>query len=282
MEIINSVPSTIDELSVQQMLNIFDELSIFRISDEALTHENFSTLIDSVKLNESSLSVRQFVEIFMNICDAEVPMYDELNEFIANILLQRCQSLTAHDIVDIDFVVRKHYRRDGRLSKLFDRLRRETRSKFLDKMDDALDKDQSFKRLMRMLKYLDNNRSLMKDYRTIRLTMLLREVFDEEFSKDDAAFVIVASARLPELNECSKELLAKAFRICRNKVKDADEVRAILKLLVEKKAARIDLKSIQDLMFIQHCTKLAIAHENITTVADILHNFNELVCVDMS
>lgn len=281
MDIIKLVPSTVEELSVSKMLDIFEKLSIAQISDDALLHENFNTLIDSVKLNESSLSVRQFVDIFMHICNAEVPMFDELNEFIVNILLQRIESFTVDDIIDVDLVVRKYYAREFLLSKLFEQLRQTTRALFADKANKELSQVQTYDKLMRMLKYLGNNRSLMKGVYTTRLIELLLLENDTEISKDDAAFVIVTFARLPTLNDSSKLLLAKAFRICCNRVKDTDDIRTILELLVDKKLDGIDLTPFKNDAFIHHCTKLAIQYANIKTAVDILHSFNQMVCIHM-
>lgn len=281
MEIIKLVPSTVEELSVSKMLDIFEKLSIVRISDDVLLHENFNTLIDSVKLNESSLSVRQFVNIFMQICNAEVPMFDELNEFIVNILLQRFESFTVDDIIDVDFVIRKYYVREFQLSKLFEELRQMTRASFADKANKELSQVQSYAKLMRMLKYLGNNRSLMKGIYTTRLIELLLLEDDNEFSKNDAAFVIVTLARLPILNDSSKLLLAKAFRIWCQSANDTDDVKSILKLLVAKKLDGIDLSPFRCEAFIKHCTKLAVEFANISTAIDILDSFNEMVCIHM-
>lgn len=281
MEIIKLVPSTVEELSVSKMLDIFEKLSIVRISDDVLMHENFNTLIDSVKLNESSLSVRQFVNIFMHIGNAEVPMFDELNEFIVDILLQRFESFTVDDIIDIDFVIRKHYVKEFQLSKLFEDLRQKTRELFADKANKELSQVQTYNKLMRMLKYLGNNRSLMKDVFTTRLIELLLLVDDNEFSKTDAAFMIVTLARLPALDDSSKRLLAKAFRIWCTKAKDTDDVKSILKLIIEKKLDGIDLSPFQNDAFIKHCTNLAIEYANVPTAVDILKNFNEMVCIDI-
>lgn len=275
------MPSTVEELSVSKMLDIFEKLSIARVSDDVLLHENFNTLIDSVKLNESSLSVRQFVNIFMHICNAEVPMFDELNEFIVNILLQRFESFTVDDIIDVDFVIRKHYVREFQLSKLFEELRQKTRAQFADKANKELSQAQSYDKLMRILKYLGNNRSLMKGVHTTRLIELLLLEDDNEFSKNDAAFVIVTLARLPVLNDSSKLLLAKVFRIWCSRAKDTDDVKTILKLLVEKKLNGIDFSPFQNNAFIKHCTKLAIEYANVTTAVDILNSFNEMVCIDV-
>lgn len=278
MQIIKLVPSRVEELSVSNMLDIFEKLSVVRISDDVLLHENFNTLIDSVKLNESSLSARQFVDIFMHICNAEVPMFDELTEIIVNILLQRIDSFTVDDIIDVDFAIRKYYAREIQLSKLIEKLRQSTRSLFTAKANKELNQSQTYDKLMRMLKYLGNNRSLMKDVHTIRLIELLLLEDDNDFSKNDAAFVIVTLARLPVLNDSSKLLLAKVFRVWCNRANDTDDVKTILKLLVGKKLDGIDLSPFNNAAFIQHCTKLAIEYDNVTTAIDILENFNEMVC----
>lgn len=279
MEIIKSVPSRVEELNVPDMLDIFEKLSIFGISEDVLLHENFSTLIDSVKLNESFLSVRQFVNIFMHICHAEVPMFDELNEFIVNILVQRIDSFTVDDIIDVDFVIRKYYAREFLLSKLFEELRQKTRALFVDKANKELSQVQTYDKLMRMLKYLGNNRSLMKGVYTTRLMELFLLEDDNEFKKEDAAFVIVTLARLPALNDSSKLLLAKAFRIWCSRAKDTDDVKSILRLLAEKKLQGIDLSPFQNDAFIKHCTKLTIDYANVTTAVDVLDSFNGMVCI---
>lgn len=281
MQIIKLVPTKVEELSVSNMLDIFEKLGAVRISDDVLLHENFNTLIDSVKLNESILSVRQFVDIFTHICNAEVPMFDELTEFIVNILLQRIDSFTVDDVIDVDFAIRKYYAREVQLSKLFDELRQKTRSLFTDKANKELGQLQTYDKLMRMLKYLGNNRSLMKDVHTTRLIELLLLEDDEEFGKNDAAYVIVMLARLPVLNDSSKLLLSKVFRVWCNRAKDTDDVKTILKLLVGKKLDGIDLSPFHNATFINHCTKLAIEYANITTAIDILDNFNEMVCFEM-
>lgn len=282
MEIIKSVPSTVEELSVSKMLDIFEKLSIVRISDDVLLHENFNTLIDSVKLNESSLSVRQFVNIFLHICNAEVPMFDELNEFIVDILIQRFESFTLDDIIDVDFAIRKHYGREFQLSQLFEELRQKTREQFADKANKELNQVQPYDKLIRMLKYLGNNRSLMRDVCTTRLIERLLLEDDNQFSKNDAAFVIVTLARLPTpLNDSLKRLLVKAFRIWCNKANDTDDVKSILKLLIDKKLDRIDLSPFQNDAFIKRCTNLAIEYANVTTAVDILNIFNKMVGISV-
>lgn len=279
MKIIESVPATAAELSVPNLLGIFEKLSYVAITEDALLHENFSTLIDSVKLNQSFLNAQQFVGLFRHICNAEVPLFDELSELVVNNLLKRITSLTVDDIIDTDFVIRKYYVRNFKLSQLFEKLRQKTRASFVDKANNVLAEQQPYDRLMRMLKYLDNNQTLMAKIDTERLNEQLLLTNDSEFSRFDAACVIVTMARLRALSDSSKQLLNKAFRIWCSRAEDTDDVRAMLQLLVYKKLKGIDLSPFHNTMCIEHCTKLTIESANVSIAAVILDFFNRMVCI---
>lgn len=91
--------------------------------------------------------------------------------------------------------------------------------------------------------------------------------------------MILTLARLPVLNDSSKLLLTKVFRVWCSRAKDTDDVKAILKLLVGKKLDGIDLSPFNNATFIKHCTTLSIEYANIPTAIDILDSFNEMVCI---
>lgn len=280
-DVIVMVPSKPEELSISEMIQIFEKLSLYKISDDTLVHEKFNTLIDSVRFHEKFLNLKQLVKIFKCICEAEVPMYDDLTEFIVKTLLLRMRFLTVDDIIDVDFTIRKFYAREFRLSKLLETLRQETRASFIDEANDELIEQQnSHRKSMRLLKYLSNNQTLMQNIDTTKLFKNLLSTNDDEFPKSDATYVIVSFSRFRSLNDSAKQLLTKAFGIWCNNAEDTDDIRAILKLLIAKKLNGINLLPFQNVAFIERCTKLTIEYGDIATALDVLDGFNKMVCIN--
>lgn len=266
-------PNAITE---HDLCSIFKQLSVGVISDEAFLHENFNTLTEATKNLLPKLSVTQIVEIFSQITRAKIPMFDELSEIIVNTLLQRISLITVDEIISVDKTVRDHYNREFKLSRVFETMRQATRASFIVKANNELVNNQSYDKLIRMMRYLSNNPSLAKNVDTMSLSKQLLLTDDNEFQFEDVICVIVTLARFPKLDEHTKQLLTKMFRIwCSNT--SLWDIKALLRLLQTKKLKGIELAPFNDPQFIQHCSKAAIQRNDITSGFDILHGLNDLV-----
>lgn len=274
IEAISPDPNAINE---QDLLNIFEKLSTGIISDDALEHENFSILIDASKLHLPKFSVSQNVRIFTQICEAQIPMFDELSEIVADALLRCISFITVDDIISLDFSLRKYHARESKLSKSFETVRQATRTSFIVKANNELVENQSYDKLIRMMRYLSNNQSLVKNVDTTSLAeqLLLKE--ENEFQQNDVVCVIVTLARFQKLDEHTKQLLTKMFRIWCKHAKSLEDIKSMLKLLTTNKLKDIDLTSFNDPLFIQHCSKYAIQQRNVKSGFEILDSFNEMV-----
>lgn len=277
LKIIESISSDPNDISEHDLLKIFGRLSAGIISDDALLHENFNTLIDATKLILPKLSVSQNVNIFTQLCEAQIPMFDELSEIVVNALLRRISHITVDDIISVDFSIRKYYAREWKLSKSFETLRQATRTAFIVKANNELVEDQTYDKLIRMMRYLSNNQSLVKNVDTMSLAeqLLLKE--DCEFELNDVVCVIVTLARFLKPNNQSKQLLSKMFRIWCSRTESIADVKSILQLLTTKKLEDIDLNSFNDPLFIRHCSNYAIQQKDVRSGFEILDGFNEMV-----
>lgn len=282
LKMIETLPCNPSEFNGDILIRTFDELGIAAISDDALLHENFNTLTDATKLILPKLTVAQIVHIFNRVCCAQVPMFDELTEFIVNTLLRRVTIMTIDDINDVDHSLRIYYKREMKVSVLFDTLRQAMRISFVVKVNNELIGSQNYKRLMRIVQYLSNNQSLVKNVDTKSLSEQLLLEEDHEFQLNDVICIIVSMARYPRLDEYSRQLLAKMFKIWCCNTDDIVDVQKILELLATKKLKHNDLASFQDSLFISHCSKLTIIHcvnkKDFRLGFDVLNRFNDLVC----
>lgn len=277
LKIIESIPTDSHAMNEQDLLNIFEKLSTGVISDDALLHENFNILIDATNLLLPKLSVAQHVRIFSQICQAQIPMFDELSEIIVNALLQRISFISVDEIISVDFSVREYYTREWKLSRVFETMRQATRAAFVVKANNELVNPQTYDKLIRMTRYLSNNPSLVKNVDTKSLFEQLLLTEDYEFQFNDVVCVIVTLARIPSLDEHAKQLLSKMLRIWCSSTKNLDDVKAILGLLSAKKLKGIDLTSFNDTVFIQHCCKTVIKRKDVRSGFEVLDGFNQLV-----
>lgn len=278
LKIIESLPLDATLFGERELIDVFVKLSSEPIGDDALLHDNFNTFTEATRLILPKLSATQNAQIFSQICRAEIPMFDELTEFVAETLLQRITCLTVDDIIDVETSLRNYYARDWKISKLFETLRQATRTAFIVKMNSERLENQSYEKLMRIIRYLSNNKSLVKNVDTTSLAEQLLAKDDHEFQLNDSVCVIVTLARFPQLNEHDKQLLTKMFRIWCSNATDKTDVRAILELLVSKKLQDIDLTPFQNHAFVQLCAKHAMEHRDIRSTSGVLYGFNEMVC----
>lgn len=277
LKIIESIPTDVQAINEEDLLNVFEKLSAGVISDDALLHENFNTLIDATKLLLPKVSVAQNVRIFSQICQAQIPMFDELSEIIVNALLRRISFITVDEIITVDFSVREYYTREWKLSRVFEAMRQATRAAFVVKANNELVNQQTYEKLIRMMRYLSNNPSLVKNVDTTSLFEQLLLTEDYEFQLNDAVCVIVTLARFATLDGNAKQLLSKMLRIWCNSTKNIDDVKAILGLLSAKKLKDFDSTSFNDPLFVQHCSKAAIQRKDVRSGFEILDGFNQLV-----
>lgn len=279
LKIIESIASDPNEIGVQDFVDVFEKLGAGIISDNALVHENFNVLIEASKLLLPKLTVTQNVQIFSQICQAEIPMFDELSETVAKALLEQIRLMSVDEIIRLDYSIRKYYARERKLSKLFEEMRQAARTSFIVKSNNELVDNQSYDKLIRMMKYLSNNQSLIRNMDTMSLCAQLMLKDDWEFNKNDVVCVIITLARFSQLNEDSKELLKKMFRIwCFNETKTINDVLGILKLLLDKKLYGIDLTPFHNATFVEHCVQHAIEQSDLNSSFTVLDKFNEMVC----
>lgn len=279
LKIIESLPSNPLDITKEKLLDAYDKLAQAPISDDALLHDNFNTFIDATKIMLISPNATSIVRIFNQICRAEIPMFDELSEMVANALLRRSDFMTMDEIISVDFSLRKYYAREGKLSKLFETLRQATRLGFSVQAKTFHLNQQPYARLIRIMRYLSNNQSLMRDIDIVSLSeqLLLKE--DAEFQLNDTVCVIGTLSQQPKLDEHSKQLLIKMFRIWCSSAKNSKDVRAIIWPLFIRRHFNLDLTTFNDPSFVKHCTKLVIEAEDITLGFEILKPFNNLVCM---
>lgn len=282
LKIIESLPSNPLDISKEKLLDVYEKLAQEPISDDALLHDNFNTFIDATKMVLLSPNASSMVHIFNQICRAEIPMFDELSETVATALLRRSASMTVDDIISVDFSLRKYYEREGKLSMLFETLRQATRLAFSAQAKNVhMDKQMDHHRLISILKYLSNNGSLMHDVDIMSLSEQLLLPGDDEFELNEAVCVIVTLSQFPILNEHSKDLLTKMFRIWCSNAKDIRDIHVILKPLFRRKHDVFDLTKFSGPSFVKHCSKLAIESKDVTEYWGwvTLIDFNNLVCM---
>lgn len=277
LEIVKALPVDPQLFSECDLIDAFAKLSTGPISDEALLHNNFNSLADAARLIAPQLSATQIVHIFSLMCRAVIPMFDELTVFIVHDLLQRSSFMTIDDIIKVDSTLRTYYKRQYKLSQLCEELRQVTQTAFIVRVNDALSTEMDYKILMKIMGYLSNNRSLVKNIDFHRLAEQLLRIDDHHFEFHDVVCTIVTLARVPQLEQQSKQLLSKLFWIWSTNVKDIDDVQDILNLLRTKKLDGIDLTPFQNAIFIDQCVKLATECRCLGTVINILNEFVKLV-----
>lgn len=278
LKLIESLPQDPILFTENDLIDAFAKLSSGPVSDDALLHDNFNTFIEATTLILPKLSATQNVQIFSQMCRAEIPMFDELADIVVKALLQRITFMTIDEIIEVDRSIRSYYVREWKISKLLETLRQSTRTAFIVKVNCDLIESQSYEKLMRIIQYLSNNKSLVKNIDTTSLAEQLLLIDDHKFQLNDVVCVIITLARNLQLDEHSQQLLTKMFRIWCSRNKNIGDVQTILELLVTKKLKDIDLTPFQNLSFIQHCAKHAIDHREIRSAFDILNRFNEMVC----
>ncbi|XP_055313003.1 uncharacterized protein LOC129574678 isoform X2 [Sitodiplosis mosellana] len=282
LEIIKALPADSKDITEEMLIETYDKLSAGPINDEALLHANFDTFIDATECILLKLSVSQVLHIFKQTARAQIPMFDELNEIIVKDilvkkdLLRHITFITVDDIIDVDFALRKYYAREWKISKLFEEFRQATRAAFVAKVNEELVENLSHKKLMRIMRYLGNNRSLVQYVDTSSLSKQLLLEDDQEFQDSDVVFTIVTLARFPKLDEHSKQLLTKMYRIWCGNEQDIESVKGILKLLCTKKPENTDLSHFHDPLFFQRCTQIAIEKKDMRSAFAVLDAYNEL------
>lgn len=281
LKIVQALPSDPQEFNEEIFIEFFDKLSLAPISEEALIHENCMALIDASRLILPKLSYSQIVNIFNQISRAEIPMFDEIAKVVVNALSDRYSEASVHDIVDIDFSVRRYYAK-GPLSRLFAFLSKIVQSEFVYKVNKAIAQGPSSSQLMRIMRYLSNNLSVgaLVDKSILSNQLLL--IADHEFRLHDAVCVIVTYSTFTEFDEHSKQLISKMYRIWCNEANTDENARYILSLLSTKKSDHCDLSIFHNTPFIQHCAKLACNKNDIISAFIVLQRFNELVSFNQS
>lgn len=281
LKVIEALPCISSEFDNETLIETFCKLGVAPISDDALIHEKFNTLIEATKLILPQLTVEQNVQIFSEICRAEIPMFDELTEFIVDTLLRRVACMTIGDIIVTDYSLRSYYAREMKVGKLFETLRQATRAAFIVKVNNRLVDSQGYEKLMQIVRYLSNNQSLVKniDIRSLSEQLFLAE--DQQFRLNDVTCVIISFARVPteDLPEYSRQLLSKMFRIWCQRTNNFEDVKKILELLVTKKSKDNDSSLLQDGEFISHCSKLTIDKNELRNAFIVMNLFNDLVCI---
>lgn len=289
--IIAAMPDDPKDLTTNDLIAIFENLSKEPISDEALLHANFDTLIDATKLILPQLSASQNAWIFNQIAQAEIPMFDELTEIVTDNLMKNVYHLSPDEMIDVDFALRKYYAKEKKISGKLELLRKTARNAFPLRLNLNLLEDTSYKQLMKIVRYLSNNSSLIANERDERnyefdtlekhdLDMLISKILwldDHVFQMNDVVCVIVTLSRFPKLNEKSEKLLEKMFRIWCKSAKNFDDVDKILNLLVERGRLRYDSKLFSNPLFIEQCAQHTIKNNKLSDTLSILEAFIRLV-----
>lgn len=273
LKILESLTLDVQNPDKQQIVDVFERLSAGPISADALLHHNFGPLIDATKLILPKLNGAQNVQVFKCICQAEIPMFDELTENIVKSLLSQINSLTIEEITEVDFTLRKYYVREGKLSKLFAALCADSRSFFILRLRDELNTDLSTSKLMQITRYLSNNRTITESVDTELLSKQFLSKPDDEFSQNDAVCTIAMLGQFKKPAEGIDKLNYKMNRVFTSHATKIDQVKALLYLLVRKD--RMELYN--DPEFIRHCSKLAIEQGDTRSIFDTLKLLNKLV-----
>lgn len=276
LEIIKALPAESEDFTAESLIEVYDKLSIGPISDAALLHENFDTFIDATESILPQLSASQCAHIFKQTARAQIPMFDELTQTIANHLLRCITFITVDEIIDVDFALRKYYVIEWRMSKVFERIRQATRAAFVVRVNDELVERQNYTKLIRIMRYLSNNPSLVKNVDTASLSEQLLLTDDYEFQPNDVICTIVTLNRFPKHDEHSKQLLTKVFCMWCGNAQHIDDVKEIFELLITKQLKNDRSFSIDDKLFVQRCNQIVIEKNDMRSAFDVLDMMNEL------
>lgn len=276
-ETVLALPSDTSTPDENELNEIFRKISANGpINPNVLMHEGFVNLIQATRSVLPKLTLSQMVDVLRQIIVAKIPMDDELCDLVIDALLSRISMISVDEIIEIDFLLRKSWGIHS-LNSLFDTLRLTMRTLFAIKVNEELNDELSYEKLLMIVRYLSNNTCISKTIGLDRLAQSLLLIDDNNFQLNDIVCVIITLARCASLDEHSKQLISKMYRIWCNKASTTDHVDNLLSLLVQKKRKFIDMKPFNDAQFIQHCTKVMVDSSDWKKSFEIQEKFNEMV-----
>lgn len=290
LEVVKKLPANTENFTEIELIEAFDRLAEYPMSDNALQHENFIALIEATRLILPKLSETQCVHILVQMSKAQVPIFDELSEFVAKNLIERVEnsicnktilkndndeSFTIGDIVAIDLAIREYCcNNKNKISKLFDSLRRKTRAMFLYKVMNN-EGNFSSQEMIQIMQYLSNSPSLSKFFDTDILFEKLIATDDSQFKKDDTITFMKTLGNLKQLNRCEMQLINKMVRVWCNESQTHQDIFQILETI--SLHWKSDVLPFQSENFHQQCTKIMIAEDSVQLTVNLLDYFTKIV-----
>ncbi|XP_031621107.1 uncharacterized protein LOC116339397 [Contarinia nasturtii] len=296
LQIVQTLPSDPKDFTKDSLIETFDRLGAYTIGDDALIHGNYDVLIDATKLILPKLNRTQCVHIFMNLCRANVPMFDELCEIVVCNLSERVDSSISHiyylneenyesftldEIIAIDVTIREYYYKKLKLSVLFDTLRKWIRKIFTFKMEHNV-KNFSFTELTKAMRYLSSNTTLVESFDTKPLFQQLLAANDNEFQLADVNCILVTMSRFKKLDEYARQVVDKMFNICCNKATKFNDAFTILHSFYDHKPTFMDFPpTFVSTKFINCCMQLMLQSDHYEDSLRLLKCFNYLGIVNV-
>lgn len=276
MDLIDSLPSHARDISVESLLEFF-----YRIKGNCLIpyavveHPKFAILREATEVLLPQLNTKEVKEMLVAILPSKAIMHDKLSNTIASAMLKRAAAIPFDQIMFLDFIILKYYRK-SELSKNYNILRLRLQAMFLSKVEDALDEVDGLENLMKIVAYCQNNAEIIPPKILNRLTTSLLLSEDDEFTVLQISSILMFLANFGKLDEHVEKLLHQTIGLWNKSAVTADDVRVLLKVLAAKEDT-IDKEIFRQPEFIRHCVNTVTQQGSSKLLFNIQNSFNKLV-----
>lgn len=276
VDLIESLPSNANEMTVESLVAFFDRINgNYLIPFRVTEHPKFAILRDATEILLPQLNTKEVKHMLVAILPSKAIMHDKLSNTIADAMLKRAANIPFEQILFVDFIIRKYYKK-FELSKNYNILRLRLQAIFLSKVEDELDEVDDLENLMKIVAYCQNNAEIIPPKLLNRLTTSLLLSEDDEFTVMHISSILMFLANFGKLDEHVEKLLHQMFGLWNKSAATADEVQVLLKVLAAKEDT-IDKEIYKHPEFIRHCVTIVSQQDNSKLLFSVQNSFNKLV-----
>lgn len=279
--LIDKLPTDPKNISPGALLDFYEKIKgNFLIPYHVTTHPNFKVLREATEIYLPKFSTKEMNNIFIAILPSKSVMHDKLGKIVVDALLTRVSYMPFNQIIFMDFLILKYYK-VTELSPNYNILRLTLQTIFLSKVEnelEALDGSDSFKDIMKIVAYCQNNSEIISEKIVNNLTTSLLLTDDEMFTANDIVTILLFLANLGELNDHVEKILRKMITLWYQLPVTANKVQILMKILAAKNSThKIDKGFLMNSEFIRHCVNIVIQQNDIKLSFSVQNSCNRMV-----